>query len=113
MGLLRDRFWSLLSEAIPNICVNGRIFDCLDNTLSVRFPGISGNALLADCPEIAASTGSACHAGGDSASEVILAMGIPEAEAIGTVRFSLGRQNTREEIELAAAELIKAWKRLT
>jgi cysteine desulfurase len=74
---------------------------------------VSGNDLLASCPGIAASTGSACHEGGDSASEVILAMGIQEAEAIGTVRFSLGRQNTHEEIELAAAELIQAWTRLT
>jgi cysteine desulfurase len=68
--------------------------------------------LLAACPAIAASTGSACHASGDSASEVILAMGIPESEAIGSVRLSLGRFNTRQEIDLAATELIKAWKKL-
>ncbi|MEE8340119.1 MAG: hypothetical protein V3R56_08240, partial [Xanthomonadales bacterium] len=68
--------------------------------------------LLAACPAIAASTGSACHASGDSASEVILAMGIPESEAIGSVRLSLGRHNTRQEIDLAAMELIKAWNKL-
>ena len=84
----------------------------LPNTLNVRFPGVSGNALLAACPALAASTGSACHASGDSASEVILAMGIPASEAIGSVRLSLGRHNTSEEINLAAAELIKAWKSL-
>ncbi len=109
---LRDRLWSLLRKAIAGIAMNGCSADRLPNTLNVRFPGVSGNALLAACPGIAASTGSACHEGGDSASEVILAMGIPESEAIGSVRLSLGRLNTREEIDLAAAELIKAWNRL-
>jgi len=109
---LRDRLWSLLSEAVPGMVLNGYPAQRLPNTLNVRFPGVSGNALLAACPALAASTGSACHASGDSASEVILAMGIPESEAIGSVRLSLGRHNTGEEINLAAAALIKAWKSL-
>ena len=106
---LRDRLWGLLSEAIPDIALNGYPAERLPNTLNVRFPGVSGNALLAACPGIAASTGSACHESGDSASEVILAMGIPESEAIGSVRLSLGRSNTAEQIKLAATQLIKAW----
>jgi cysteine desulfurase len=109
---LRDRLWSLLREAIPDITLNGYPAERLPNTLNVRFPGVAGNTLLAACPAIAASTGSACHASGDSASEVILAMGIPEAEAIGSVRLSLGRFNTREEIDFAATELIRAWQKL-
>lgn len=109
---LRDRLWKLLREAIPGVAVNGYPAERLPNTLNVRFPGVTGNTLLAACPAIAASTGSACHASGDSASEVILAMGIPESEAIGSVRLSLGRINTPEEIELAATELIKAWNKL-
>ena len=109
---LRDRLWSLLSEAIPGIAMNGCPASRLPNTLNVRFPGVSGNVLLASCPGIAASTGSACHKGGNSASEVILAMGVPESEAVGSVRLSLGRVNTREQIELAAAELIPAWTKL-
>ena len=106
---LRDRLWSLLVEAIPDIALNGYPAERLPNTLNVRFPGASGNALLAACPGIAASTGSACHESGDSASDVILAMGIPESEAIGSVRLSLGRSNTSEQIKLAATPLIKAW----
>jgi len=106
---LRDRLWSLLVEAIPDIALNGYPAERLPNTLNVRFPGTSGNALLAACPGIAASTGSACHESGDSASDVILAMGIPESEAIGSVRLSLGRSNTSEQIKLAATQLIKAW----
>jgi len=113
LSRLRDRLWSLLREAVPGIALNGYPAERLPNTLNVRFPGVAGNALLAACPAIAASTGSACHESGDSASEVILAMGIPESEAIGSVRLSLGRLNTREEIDLAATELIKAWNKLT
>jgi cysteine desulfurase len=107
---LRDRMWSLLREAVPGIALNGYPAERLPNTLNVRFPGVSGNTLLTACPGIAASTGSACHESGDSASEVILAMGIPESEAIGSVRLSLGRSNTAEQIKLAATQLIKAWR---
>jgi cysteine desulfurase len=112
LSLLRDRLWSLLKEAVPGIALNGYPAERLPNTLNVRFPGVAGNTLLAACPVIAASTGSACHESGDSASQVILAMGVPESEAIGSVRLSLGRYNTREEIDLAATELIKAWNKL-
>jgi len=84
----------------------------LPNTLNVRFPGVAGNALLAACPAIAASTGSACHESGDRASDVILAMGVVEEDAICSVRLTLGRLNTGEEIDLAASELIKSWKGL-
>ncbi len=112
LGRLRDRLWGLLREAIPGIALNGYPAERLPNTLNVRFPGVAGNTLLAACPAIAASTGSACHESGDSASEVILAMGIPESEALGSVRLSLGRFNTRQEIDIAATELIKTWKKL-
>ncbi len=110
---LRERLWSLLKDSIPGIALNGYPAERLPNTLNVRFPGVAGNTLLAACPAIAASTGSACHELGDSASQVILAMGIPESEAIGSVRLSLGRCNNRAEIDLAATELIKAWNQLT
>ena len=113
LSRLRDRLWSLLREAIPGIALNGYPAERLPNTLNVRFPGVAGNTLLAACPAIAASTGSACHESGDRASEVILAMGIPESEAIGSVRLSLGRRNTQEEIDLAATALIQAWNKMT
>ena len=109
---LRNRLWDLLKEAIPGIAMNGCPTHRLPNTLNVRFPNVSGNALLDACPGMAASTGSACHEGADKASDVILAMGIPEPEAIGSVRLSLGRMNTEAEIDQAGAELIKAWNTL-
>jgi cysteine desulfurase len=84
---LRDELWKLLCARVPALALNGHAQDRLPNTLNVRFPGVSGTALLAAAPEVAASTGSACHDGQESASAVILAMGIPTAEAVRSVRL--------------------------
>ena len=106
---LRDQFWTVLRERIPGLVLNGHVSERLPNTLNVRFPGVSGTALLAATPEIAASTGSACHEGHESASTVILAMGVPAEDAISSVRLTLGRGTTREDITRAADALSKAW----
>jgi len=108
----RDRLWALLRARVPGLALNGHPEERLPNTLNVRFPGVSGNALLAAAPEVAASTGSACHAAGESASAVILAMGIPPAEALGSVRLTLGRGTTEEDVRRAAEALGRAWERL-
>jgi cysteine desulfurase len=68
--------------------------------------------LLANTPEIAASTGSACHHDHDEASAVILAMGIAPRDALGSVRLSLGRGTTIEDVMLAAKALVRSWRRL-
>ena len=109
---LRDRLWNRLNEHIQGLAVNGHPGNRLPNTLSVRFPGVSGNALLDACPAIAASTGSACHEAGPAASAVILAMGVAAEEAAGTVRLTLGRANAPAEIDRAADELTRAWRLL-
>ncbi|HEY1417030.1 MAG TPA: cysteine desulfurase NifS, partial [Myxococcaceae bacterium] len=64
-------------------------------------------------PEVAASTGSACHEGGESASAVILAMGVPPDEALGSVRLTLGRSTTEEEVVRAADALARSWRLLS
>ena len=110
--LLRDRLWSHLKDNIPGLKLNGHPTNRLPNTLNVRFPGISGNALLAACPLVAASTGSACHAAGDQASAVILAMGVPGHEAVGSVRLTLGRSTGEHEIARAGKSLVQAWHEL-
>jgi cysteine desulfurase len=109
---LRDRLWALLRERVPGLALNGHPEERLPNTLNVRFPGVSGNALLAAAPEVAASTGSACHAAGESASAVIFAMGVPPAEALGSVRLTLGRGTTEADVRRAAEALGRAWERL-
>jgi cysteine desulfurase len=107
---LRELFWNRLRAGVPSIELNGHPEKRLPNTLNVRFPGVLGNAVLAKCPEIATSTGSACHEGSESASEVITAMGVKPAKALGTVRLSLGRATTENEISRASDMLVQAWK---
>ncbi len=109
---LRDSLWERLSACVPELGLNGDPVNRLPNTLNVRFPGVTGQALLEACPGVAASTGSACHEGEASASPVILAMGIPEEEAVGSVRLTLGRGTSALDIEHAAGEMIRAWQEL-
>lgn len=109
MRYLRDLLWSRLSAAIPNLALNGHPELRLPNTLNVRFPGVTGDAVLAGAPEVAASTGSACDAGQTSASAVILAMGIPAEQAVGALRLSLGRDSDETQMLRAAHALIESW----
>ena len=107
---LRDQLWERLNDAIPGLMLNGHPVLRLPNTLNVRFPRVSGNAVLANAPEIAASTGSACHTEDASASAVIRAMGLSETEALGSVRLTLGRDTTAGDVRTAADALVRAFK---
>mgnify|MGYP006292079873 CR=1 FL=1 len=106
---LRDLFWDLLRTEISGIRLNGHPTERLPNTLNVSFPGVRGGDLLAAAETIAASTGSACHEGGGTPSEVLLAMGLDPDTAMGSVRLSLGRWTTDAQVREAAQALIHAW----
>ncbi|MCA3012066.1 MAG: cysteine desulfurase [Myxococcaceae bacterium] len=108
---LRDELLSQLAARVPGLRVNGAGAPRLPNTLSVRFPHAEGGQVLARAPGIAASTGSACHDGHETASSVIRAMGVPPLEAAGTVRLSLGRSTTAADVAFAAQHLSEAWAR--
>jgi cysteine desulfurase len=110
MQRLREELWERLAAQVHGLCFNGDPVRRLPNTLSVRFPGVSGNEVLAGATVVAASTGSACHAGHESASGVILAMGVSETEALGTVRLTLGRETTLGNVSRAADALIASWR---
>ena len=110
---LRDRLWAELREGAPGLRLNGHLAERLPNTLNVSFPGVLGSELLSRAKEIAASTGSACHAGEQSASPVLVAMGVPEREALGSIRLSLGRSTTADDVERAANALLGAWRELS
>lgn len=109
---LRDQLWLALLAQVPGLALNGHAQLRLPNTLNVRFPRVSGTALLGACPQIAASTGSACHDGGESASAVILAMGVNPQDALGSVRLTLGRGTTAAEVAAAAEWLVEAWRKV-
>lgn len=104
---LRNYFWKELKKCYgDSIVVNGNLDKNLPNTLSVSFVGIEGEKILEKVPEIAASTGSACHSGNVELSSVLKAMGISKHVGMGAIRFSLGRATTVAEIDYAL-ELIR------
>jgi len=109
----RDALWDQLQAGVPGIELNGHRTQRLPNTLNVRFHRVTGSAVLAAAPDVAAATGSACHAGTTHASSVILAMGIEPEGALGSVRLTLGRRTTDDDIGRAAEALIRAWRAVT
>ena len=109
---LCDLLWERLQRRVPALALNGHLEMRLPNTLSVRFPRASGTAVLEGAPEVAASTGSACHEGHETASAVIVAMGVTPDDALGTVRLTLGRSTTEEEVVRAADALARSWSRI-
>jgi len=112
MQELRDRLWSRLATALGDRAVlNGHPRERLPNTLNASFVGLIGSELLAAVPEIAASTGSACHDGRVSISPVLAAMNVDPLVARGAVRLSVGRYTTETEIDRAAASLVRAAER--
>lgn len=103
---LRDRFESKLRSVFGGgVTVNGAGADRLPNTSSVNFVGRVGADVLASLPGVAASTGSACHAGSVELSAVLAAMGVAKDEGMGAVRFSLGRTTTWDELEQVLSHL--------
>lgn len=98
---MRDRLEEGILAAVPNAFVTGDPDNRLPNTANIAFEYIEGEAilLLLNKMGIAASSGSACTSGSLEPSHVMRAMGIPYTAAHGTVRFSLSRYNTMEEVE--------------
>jgi cysteine desulfurase len=100
---LRDLLHGELERLLPGrVHLNGHPTKRLPGTLNVSIDGIRGRVLLAALPEIAASTGSACHEGIDTPSEVLLAMGLPTDRAGAALRLSLGRWTTGGDVRRAA-----------
>ncbi|MSP14011.1 MAG: cysteine desulfurase [Chloroflexi bacterium] len=96
---LRDRLHQGLTRCMEGLYLNGHPTERLPNTLNVSFAGVNSGDLLAMSPEVAASTGSACHAGHTEPSAILLALGVSRELALGAVRFSLGRWTTEEEVD--------------
>ena len=107
LAALRDRLWEGVVQAFPEAVRNGSPASQLPNTLNVSFPGLDGEGLLInlDLEGICASSGSACMVGSIVPSHVLTAMGRPPEVAQATVRFSLGKLTTQEEIEATIAVL--------
>ncbi|MGA8013324.1 MAG: cysteine desulfurase family protein [Candidatus Acidiferrales bacterium] len=106
---LRDRLETALLERIPNVLINGDRSRRVPNTSNLSFPGAGGEALLIalDLQGVACSTGAACSSGSTEPSHVLLAAGLSHDDARSSLRFSLGRPTTADEID-RAIEVIPA-----
>ena len=108
LASLTTYFWNRLKLLFgPRIVLNGHAECRLPNTLNVSFPGYLGQDILDTLDGVAASTGSACHTGTHVMSPVLAAMGQYEEVGLGAIRFSLGRQTAKNEID-RVIEMLKA-----
>lgn len=100
ISLLRSR----LEQELITRCgakVNGNTRHRLSNTTNLCFPGLRASELISACPQLAISTGSACSSALPEPSHVLRAMGLSEADAYASIRISLGRMTTEEEVRRA------------
>jgi len=108
MKTMRDRLFEGLREKLGDIRLNGHPEKSIPNTLSLGFPNIDATFLLSEMTDVAASAGSACHAGSSSISGVLGAMGVPQKYAMGTLRLSVGKMTTEDEIDRAIGSICGA-----
>jgi len=108
LAVLRDTLWEQLRDAVPGL-VRHTPQEALPNTLMVSFPDVLGRAVLTASPDLAASTGSACHAGQDTPAATLLAMGSTPEVALGAVRLSLGHATTASDINSAVRLLMRGY----
>jgi len=106
---LRDRLEQGIREKISHVYINGHPIQKLPNILNVSFEFIDGERLLIDLDTrgIAVSTGSACTVGATQPSHVLQAMGLKPTLVQGSIRFSLGRENTESEIDFVIDSLVE------
>jgi len=114
IGALRDRLERAILDSISSVRVNGDVARRVANTTNLSFAAAGGEAMLIalDLIGVACSTGAACSSGAVEPSHVLLAIGLSPDEARSSLRFSLGRQTTSEEVEFAIAAIPEVVERL-
>ena len=114
LTVLRDKFINRVLSEIEESFLNGHPTKRLPNNAHFRFSGIEGESLILSLDDkgIAASTGSACSSKKLTPSHVLMAIGLNEIQAHGSLRISLGRNNTEEDVEYACDSLIEVVNRL-
>jgi cysteine desulfurase len=109
---LRRRFLAGLLARWPEATLNGDAEQRLPGNLNLSFSGVRATALIAACPGLALSTGSACTAAEVEPSYVLKALGLPEAMAGAALRIGIGRYTTESEVDFAVETLAAAARRL-
>jgi cysteine desulfurase len=106
---LREILFQKLEYGIPDIVLNGHQTKRLPNTLNICIPGISSHNLVNKIGELVAiSSGSACHSGRQIPSRVLKSMGLSDQKALSSIRLSIGKDNTKNEIQQAAEIIVSA-----
>lgn len=108
VGDLRDRLWAGLSEHLTDIFRNGDPDHSLPGTLNVSFLYVEGESLMMGISDIAVSSGSACTSASLEPSYVLKGLGMGDDIAHSSIRFSLGRFTTKEDIDFTISETVKA-----
>ena len=113
MQTMRDRLHKGLTDAAGPCRLNGHVADRLPNTLSIAFENLHADRILEEIGgQVAASAGAACHSDTVQVSHVLEAMGVPLRWAKGTLRFSVGKMTTAEEIDQAVQAVTAAVRKL-
>ncbi len=107
LAVLRDRLVREVQQVVPDAIANGHSTERLPGNAHLRFPGCAGDSLLMllDARDIECSTGSACSAGVAQPSHVLMAMGLPEEDALSSLRFSLGHTSTDADVDALVAAI--------
>ena len=112
IAALRDALLKGIRDENPNARINGSMKRWLAGNLNMRFPGINNEAVIAAVPEIAISSGAACTTSTMEPSHVLLALGLSKNEAYSSLRFGIGRFNTKEDIDIASESINRCMKKL-
>ena len=109
---LRDRLHRGIVERVEDVRLNGHAVDRLPHNLNLSFAHVEGEALLMALDDVAVSSGSACTSARKEPSHVLRALGLGDDQAVTSIRFGLGRFNTRDEVEYVVERVEAAVKRL-
>jgi len=109
---LRERLWQRLQSELEDVHLNGDAEQRLPGNLNASFGGVEGEALIVALDDVAVSTGSACTSAKQEPSHVLRALGLPVEQALGSLRFGLGRGTTEDDIDHAATRVVAQVRRL-
>lgn len=112
MQTLRDYLENTLLQNLAEISINGHTAPRLPQTSNITFRGVEADKLMLALRDLAVSTGSACSSGSKKPSHVLKSMGLTDEDARASIRFSLGRFTTKEEVDYACEHIITAVKTL-
>ncbi len=112
VSALRDRLEQAIFKALPDSVINGDPENRLPSLSNISFPYVEGESLIMGIKDVAVSSGSACTSASLEPSYVLKALGLGDELAHSSIRFSLGRFNTEEEVDFVTSELVREVIRL-